>query len=163
MRRLAAPALLAAALLLGAGPLSTPQAADSALVIDGEVGHALHLTAADLRRLPQTEERVSFEGERGRTTATFAGVRLWTLLEQAGGLAAKPRDRVAKVLMATGADGYTAAVALAELDPAFEGKPVLIAYSADGHPPADGGLRLVVPGDQRGGRSVRDVVRIVVR
>ena len=70
---------------------------------------------------------------------------------------------MAKVLIATGRDGYTAALALAELDPVFEGKEVLIATTADGHAPEDGGLRLVVPGDQRGGRSVRDVVRIVVR
>ena len=55
------------------------------------------------------------------------------------------------------------ATPLAELDPEFEGKEVLIANTADGRPMADGGLRLVVPGDQRGGRSVHDLVRIVVR
>ncbi len=166
MRRLAAPALLAAALLLsvGAGPAPAPQAPDSALVIDGDARHELRLTAADLQSLPRVEQRVSFEGEHGQTTATYAGVRLWTLLEQSGVLeAAKPRDHVAKVLIVTGRDGYTAALALAELDPAFEGKPVLIAYAADGRPLAGGGLRLVVPGDRRGGRSVRDVVRIAVR
>jgi len=158
VRRLAGPALLAAALLLGAGP-----APDSGLLIEAGPEHELRVTAADLGRCPQVEERVSFEGEHGRTTATYSGVRLWTLLEQAGGLGARPRERVAKVLMATGRDGYTAALALAELDPAFEGKEVLVAATADGHPMADGGLRLVVPGDQRGGRSVRDVARIVVR
>ncbi|HJS87402.1 MAG TPA: molybdopterin-dependent oxidoreductase [Acetobacteraceae bacterium] len=160
MRRLAAPALLAAALLLGARPAPTP---DLALLIEAGPEHEVRLTAADLGHFPQAEERVSFEGEHGRTMATYSGVELWTLLEQAGGLGARPRDRVAKVLMATGRDGYTAALALGELDSAFEGKEVLIANAADGHPMADGGLRLVVPGDQRGGRSARDVARIVAR
>ncbi|MBV9115775.1 MAG: hypothetical protein JOY63_00235 [Acetobacteraceae bacterium] len=160
MRRFAAPALLAAGLLLGAGPAPAP---DTALVIEDGPQHELRVTAADLGRLPQTEESVSFESMHGRTTATYSGVKLWTLLEQAGGLATMPRDRVGKVLMATGRDGYTAALALAELDPEFEGKKVLIANTADGRPMADGGLRLVVPGDQRGGRSVHDLVRIVVR
>jgi len=154
VRRLAAPALLAAALLLGAGP-----ALDTGLLIESDPQHALRVTAAELGRFPQVEERVSFEGEHGRTTATYSGVRLWTLLERAGGLAGMPRERVAQVLFATGRDGYTAALALAEVDPAFEGKAVLIAATADGHSMADSGLRLVVPGDQRGGRSVRDVVR----
>jgi Oxidoreductase molybdopterin binding domain len=158
MRRLTAPSLLAAALLLGAGP-----APDSGLLIEAGPQHELRITPADLGRFPRVEERVSFEGEHGRTTATYAGVKLWTLLEQAGGLATMPRDRAGKVLIATGRDGYTAALALGELDPTFEGKEVLIAAMADGRPMADGGLRLVVPGDQRGGRSVRDVVRIEVR
>jgi DMSO/TMAO reductase YedYZ molybdopterin-dependent catalytic subunit len=167
VRRLAGSALLVAVLLLSAGagpPQASPPAPDSTLVIEGAVLHAVHLAEADLRHFPRTEERVSFEGEHGQTTATYGGVKLWTLLEQTGALQqSKPRDRVAKVLFATGRDGYTAALALAELDPAFEGKPVLIADAADGHPAVDGGLRLVVPGDRRGGRSVRDVVRIVLR
>ncbi len=161
MRRLSAAALLAAGLLLGAGP-PAPQAGDSALLIEAGPQHELRVTAADLGRFPQDEQRVSFEGEHGQTTATYAGVRLWTLLEQAGGLAALPRDRASKMLIAIGRDGYTAALALGELDPAFEGKPVLIATAADGHPMA-GGVRLVIPGDQRGGRDVRNVVRIVMR
>ena len=81
MRRLAAPALLAAALLLGAGP---PPAPDTGLLIEADPQHKLRVTAAELGRFSQAEERVSFEGEHGRTTATYSGVRLWTLLEQVG-------------------------------------------------------------------------------
>jgi DMSO/TMAO reductase YedYZ molybdopterin-dependent catalytic subunit len=150
----------------GAGPPppAPSQAPGPALAIDGDVVHALRVTADDLRRLPAMEQRVSFEGEHGQTTATYTGVRLWTLLEQAEVVgASKPRDRVGRVLIATGRDGYTAALALAEIDPAFEHKPVLIAYAANGQPMADGALRLLVPGDRRGGRSVRDLVRIAVR
>ena len=42
----------------------------------------------------------------------------------------------------------------------FEGKQVLLAYRRDGQPIKGNVLRLVVPGDRHGGRSVRDVVRI---
>jgi hypothetical protein len=52
-----------------------------------------------------------------------------------------------------------AVLALAEIDPEFEGKQVLLAFRRDGQP-MPGELRLVVPGDRRGGRSARDVVRI---
>ena len=55
-------------------------------------------------------------------------------------------------------DGY--AVALAEIDPEFEGKQVLLAYRRNGQPIEGNTLRLVVPADRHGGRSVRDVVRI---
>ena len=44
-----------------------------------------------------------------------------------------------------------------------EGKPVLLAWARDGKPMADEALRLVVPGDRRGGRNARDVVRIALR
>ncbi|MDQ2804077.1 MAG: molybdopterin-dependent oxidoreductase [Pseudomonadota bacterium] len=164
MRRLARRAALAGLLVLvvAAAPAPVPNASE--LVIAGHVRHGMRLDMAELRHLPPVEERVSFRGEQGEQTATFQGVRLWTLLDQAGAFdPAKPRSRVAATLTATGRDGYTVALALAEIDPAFEGKAVLIAYAADGHAPAGGGFRLVVPGDQRGGRSVRDVVRIEVR
>jgi hypothetical protein len=73
VRCLAAPALLAAALLLGAGP---PPAPDTGLLIEAGPQHELRVTAADLGRFSQAKERVSFEGEHGRTTAMYSGVRL---------------------------------------------------------------------------------------
>jgi hypothetical protein len=54
-------------------------------------------------------------------------------------------------------------LAIGELDPHYEGKSVILAY-AGGDPPASAAqLRLVVPGDVHGGRSVRDVAAIEVR
>jgi DMSO/TMAO reductase YedYZ molybdopterin-dependent catalytic subunit len=91
------------------------------------------------------------------------GALLWSLLEQAGGLATDPRTRLRRSVAVTGRDGYVAVLALAEIDPEFEGKPVLLAYRRDGQPMGGNELRLVVPGDHRGGRSVRDVVRIELR
>ena len=39
----------------------------------------------------------------------------------------------------------------------------MIAYERDGAGLADNGLRVVMPGDKRGGRYVRDVVEIEVK
>jgi hypothetical protein len=60
----------------------------------------------------------------------------------------------------TGADGYAAVIALAEIAPQFAGRPIQLADHMNGAPIPAPGLRLIVPGDRRGGRSVRDVVRI---
>ena len=65
--------------------------------------------------------------------------------------------------MITGRDGYAVALAVGEIDPHYEGKQIIIAY-AGGEPSASASsLRLVVPGDFHGGRSVRDVAKIELR
>jgi hypothetical protein len=53
-----------------------------------------------------------------------------------------------------------AVIALAEIAPQFAGRPVQIADHMNGSVLPGQALRLIVPGDRRGGRSVRDVVRI---
>jgi hypothetical protein len=53
-------------------------------------------------------------------------------------------------------------LALAELAPEFEGKQVILAQQMNGKPLGNGHLRVVVPADKRGGRSVRDIARIGV-
>jgi hypothetical protein len=63
--------------------------------------------------------------------------------------------------MAHGRDGYVVALAIAEIDPGFEGKQVLIATTQDGKPLA--APELVVPGDRRAGRRVHDLVGIEVQ
>ena len=77
--------------------------------------------------------------------------------------AAGKNARLRHTLLITGRDGYAAALALGEIDPHYEGKQVILAY-AGGEPPASfDALRLVVPGDTHGGRSVRDVAGIEIR
>ncbi len=106
------------------------------------------------------------EHQQGAPTA-YAGPLLWAVLDRAGVLGqdtqGMPRARVRRVVTVTGRDGYTVVLALAEVDPEFEGKSVILATQADGKPIGAGELRLVVPGDKRGGRSVRDATKVVVR
>ncbi|MGE3541290.1 MAG: hypothetical protein AB7N91_28130 [Candidatus Tectimicrobiota bacterium] len=61
--------------------------------------------------------------------------------------------------MIEAADGYRVVFALPELDPAFTERLVLLAEQRDGQPLAatEGPLRLVVPGEKRQARWVRQV------
>lgn len=116
-----------------------------------------------LEQLPAVEEKVSFLTGRGPEQAAYTGALLWSVLDHAGLFGGDRGSRLRRVVMITGRDGYSAVLALAEIDPEFEGKQVLLAYRRDGRPMKGSSLRLVVPGDRHGGRSVRDVVRIEVR
>lgn len=118
---------------------------------------------AAIEQLPPTTVRVSFVTGHGPEHGSYTGVLLWTLLEHARAIDPKPRARVTRTVRVTGRDHFSVVLALAEIDPEFEGKPVVLAYRTDGHPIGAGELRLVVPGDRRGGRSVHDVVRIDIR
>jgi hypothetical protein len=59
----------------------------------------------------------------------------------------------------TGRDGYQIAFSVGEIHPEFGNTPMMIATEVDGKPFADG-LRIIVPGDKRGARNVRQVVKI---
>jgi hypothetical protein len=127
-------------------------------------GRAQHLDAAALAHMPSVQVHVSFLTEHGAETADYAGATLWSVLQQSGLITStNPRDREKQAIVVTGRDGYAVVLAMAEIDPAFEGKQIVLADQVDGHPISGGELRLVVPSDRRGGRSVRDVVRIEVR
>jgi DMSO/TMAO reductase YedYZ molybdopterin-dependent catalytic subunit len=121
------------------------------------------VAAADIARLPAIEETVSFGTEHGPLKAIFGGPLLWTVLNAAHAIdPAKPKAAVRSYVVITGSDGYVAVIALGEIEPAFENKRVLLAETMDGKALGPGHLRVVVPGDARGGRSVRDVVSITV-
>jgi DMSO/TMAO reductase YedYZ molybdopterin-dependent catalytic subunit len=158
-RRLLAPFLLAFALTASAA------ASPAELVLDGAVKTPLHVTAADLQGMTPTELDVAFQGEHGETKAHYTGVALWALLDRAGGLADPDKGAALHHTMTiTGRDGYFMVLSTGELHPEFGNKGVILAYLHDGQPnDAKEGLRLVVPGDKRGGRSVRDVVHIEVK
>ncbi|HTI81824.1 MAG TPA: hypothetical protein VL614_15350 [Acetobacteraceae bacterium] len=92
---------------------------------------------------------------------SWTGPLLWDVLVAARAVdPAKPADAVHLGVHVVGADGWTAVFGLAELSPEFAGKPIQLADQVDGTPIAGQGVRLIVPGEHRGGRSVRDVVRI---
>ena len=123
-------------------------------------GQTVALSRAELEQLPSVT--VSLAPEHGAPVA-YAGPLLWTLLQRADAVGQEPRGRVRRVVTVTGRDGYSVVLALSEMDPEFEGKQVIVAIQADGMPIGAGELRLVVPGDKRPGRSVRNPVSVVVR
>jgi hypothetical protein len=64
------------------------------------------------------------------------------------------------VLLVTGSDGYSAVLALGEIAPQFEGKQAILADSMNGRPLGLSHWRIVIPGERRGGRDVRNVARL---
>lgn len=135
-------------------------AAEPAVDVNGHAEHALHLTAADLKALPQASADVSFETGHGQQSAHYTGALLWDVVEKAGVAdepGAKAKHHLQHAVLVTGRDGYAVAVAIGEIDPDFENKTILLVD--DG---AEKGFRLIVPGDKKGGRAVRDVVRIEI-
>lgn len=130
---------------------------EAGLIVVGTDGAEHILDPAGLDALPMV---TVVQGEGGRR---FEGPLLWTVLDRATAMGA-PRihDQVRQTVLLTGRDGYTAILALGEIAPEFENKQVILAERMDEQPLGPGHLRIVVPGDKRGGRGVHDVVRITV-
>ena len=157
-----APARSADQPITGASPVpsATP---NLALSLAGRVRHPLRLGIDALRKLPAESVQVSFQTERGPLTASFTGVRLWALLDQAGGIDdAEKGAELHHLVRITGQDGYWVIISTGEIAPDFGAEPVLIAYQRDGAPLEGSGFRLVIPGDKHGGRSVRDVTAVTI-
>jgi DMSO/TMAO reductase YedYZ molybdopterin-dependent catalytic subunit len=135
----------------------------SEVTVKSKLRGEAHLSLAEIEKMPATDVHASFHSMHGEKPATYTGPLLWDVLAKAQAYdPAKPGSRVGIVVKVIGRDGYTIALALAEIDPEFEGKRVILAYRKDGQRLPKQELRLIVPGDKRGARSVRNVATIVV-
>jgi hypothetical protein len=69
-----------------------------------------------------------------------------------------------EVLLATASDGYKVVYALAETDPAFATREIILADKRDGKPldAKEGPFRIVAPGDKRPARWIRQVTELKV-
>lgn len=151
-----------------AAPATVPPEAPPGGVLVGPRGGAMRLlTPEALARLPQL--RVELPGHASAANApppspvVLEGPSLWSVLAEAGAVnPAQPREQVRRVVLATGRDGYVAVLALGEIAPDFAGRSVLLALRMDGRALDPTALRLAVPGEVRGGRSVRDLARLEV-
>ncbi len=146
---------LAAFVLAWAASPAQAQTAIPDVTVTDQTGHAVQLSVAELQALPSAA--ASLAGEHG-DTLHLTGPTLWSVLERAGAVEPNFHKRVDETLTVTGRDGYSASLAMGEIDPEFEGKPVLLAIDPQRHM-----LRLAIPGDQRLGRDVREVVGVTVR
>ena len=117
---------------------------------------------------PATTEAVTYTAAGTPVSDTYTGIGLWDLLTDAGGVsvAGAKNDILSKYVVATGADGYKAAFSLGEIAPQFGGQPVLVAYADTagqlGPQGSEGLARMVVPGDNAGGRYVSDLLSLDV-
>jgi hypothetical protein len=98
---------------------------------------------------------LTFEIDKGKSSGGYTGVLLAGLVDEPSKNAS-----LRHTLLITGRDGYAVTLAIGELDPHYEGKSVILAHAGGDSPASSAQLRLVVPGDVHGGRSVRDVAVI---
>ena len=74
------------------------------------------------------------------------------------------RDTVAVTVLVGATDGYRAAFSLAELEPELTDRVILLADTKDGQPlpSREGPFRIIVPGEKRPARWVRQVNTVTV-
>ena len=121
------------------------------------------ITAATLQGLPR--QTISATDEHG-TTAQYSGVALRDVLTQQGvptGEALRG-PVMTRIVVIDAADGYRVVFSLSELDPGMTDRVVLIADQRDGAPLSahEGPFRIIVPGEKRGARWIRQVTSIDV-
>jgi hypothetical protein len=153
--RPAALILLAWSAIVGAGNAQE-------IAVQNESGAPVKVTAPEIAALPHQEVSIDDHGK----TVRFKGVPLRLVLEKGGvtfGDSLRGK-RLSSCLLVEAADGYRVVIALPELDPGFTDRVILLVDQADGHPldSKEGPFRIVVPGEKRMARWVRQVTALKV-
>lgn len=121
------------------------------------------LTPDALAALAPVEMDVTFQTSKGPSTGRYKGVLFWDVLEANKAFEGMEHNaELAKTFVVTASDDYVIAFSVGEIHPDFGNTPMMLADSVDGKP-FEGGFRIIVPGDTRGARNVRDVVSIELR
>jgi hypothetical protein len=138
---------------------------DGSLVLNADLNHArVVLSPADFRALPHITVTV----HNGHTNAdeTYSGVLLATLLAKVNAPIGKELrgEAMTSYVVATGSDGYSVVLSLAEVDPSFHEGQVLVADTRDGKPLGNNGpFQLIVPDDKRPARWVHNLTSITLQ
>ena len=165
---LLALSFLVAALTISASFSLAQQSAknpsDATLRINGKIDQPLVLRLADLQALPR--KGLTVTDDRG-ARVTYEGVPAVELLQRAGAPLGK-RLRGAQMkfyVIVEASDEYQVVFALAEFDPGFTDRVILLADKRDGHPLSapEGPFRIVVPGEKRHARWVREVIDLDIQ
>jgi len=155
--------LAAAVMMCAVAGAAWAQAIGLGVKLDGHVQAEQGFSADQLKAFPPRHVDVSYQTMHGTEHHAFTGVLLWDLVTKAGlknGGGKNPGLRHTLVVRAQ--DGYAAILSIGEIDPALEGKPVILAYRQDGRPGDLPALKLIVPGDRMGARMIRDVTEVEV-
>jgi hypothetical protein len=140
--------------------LSPALASAQTLTVMGPGGKSATLSAKDLADLPRATVQT------GSPPQTYEGPTLTSVLH-AVGAPSGPMLHGAPVkdyVVVTGADGFAAVFSLAETDAYLHKGTVILADTVGGTPLAahEGPWRLIIDGDLKPSRSVRNVVKIAL-
>ena len=153
---------IAVSIVLASNALAADQAT---VLVVGPSGQSRSLSSADLESMSPRE--VTVTDPHAKQTARYRGVSLIQLLALVGtpvGESLRGKG-LALHVRAEATDGYVAAFSVAELDEGFGRAEAILAFQRDGQPLANeiGPFRLVVPSDKRGGRWVRNLIKLTVQ
>jgi hypothetical protein len=140
--------------LFAAEPASAPPIPDQTITV----------TAQTFAGLPRVKAEAK---EHENPAATYEGVTLGSVLERAG----VPRGEKLRgkglraIVIITATDGYEVVFTIAETDPAFNDRLIILADKKDGKPlpEKEGPFRIVVPDEKRSARWIRNVKTIAVK
>jgi hypothetical protein len=119
------------------------------------------LSPAEFRALPHVT--ITVHNAHANADETYSGVRLAELLAKLDApLGQKLRGKaLASYIVASGSDGYSVVLSIAEADPSFHGGEILVADARDGQPLGKSGpFQLSVSEDRRPARWVHNLVSI---
>jgi hypothetical protein len=125
-------------------------------------GRSAVVVQADLRAMRRYSVPVAWGGGH-----VYAGAAVSEILAEVGAPSEARLHGPAldEVVIVKGRDGFIAVLAIAETAMSLKGQPVILADEEDGKPldGKQGALRLVIGGEAKPPRSVRDVVEIELR
>lgn len=132
--------------------------------VAGAVKTALTLRATDLEKLEKTTVSAP---DRNNKLHTYSGVLLAVLLQKAGATLGEELkgQNLLKYLVVEANDGYQVLFSLAEADPTFANKKIILANQVDGAflSPEQGPFQIIVEGEKRKTRFIRQVKAITVK
>jgi hypothetical protein len=156
--------VLFAALALPAQRPATA-AVEGSLVLTADPSHPpVVVSPADFHALPHITVTV----HNGHTNAdeTYSGVPLATLLQKVNAPLGKELHggAMTSFVVATGSDGYSVVLSLAEVDAEFRAGQVLVADAREGKPlEKNGPFQLIVSDDKRPARWVHNLASVTLQ
>lgn len=142
----------------------TPSTAATTLQVSGPAGQSVELGTRELDTMPR--ETAHVVDEKG-TQASYEGVPVIEILRRVGTpIGHDMRGKQMTLYLLVGAsDGYHAVFALAELDPGFTDRHVILADRRNGKALSsnEGPFRIIAPEEKRHARWVRNVTSLTVK
>lgn len=139
-------------------------AKEAVIKVEGEVLKPLAITISEFAKMKHVD--VSMKSREG-LMQQYSGVPVFEILQQAGVTVGKELkgENLTKYMLVRSSDGYEVIFSLAELDPSFTNRVVILADKKDGKPLADGvgPFRLVVPDENKPARSAHEVTHLIIR